>query len=379
MRIAHLLLPHLPSRAFCRPGPLIVVERERVVDATVDAGRVGVAAGMTLERARSLCPEADVEPRDIALEALAWEQVLAALNRYTPRLEEAVTGHVSFRPPEDPPLNYLSRSFRARIGCGGNRSIAALAAVSSNIGEATEIGHAQSFFDHTPVTVLADLDFAEETVHRLYLFGLRSLGDVHGLTRRHLTAQFGEEGGRLYEMLHPSPDEPPLALFHPPETISTAYDIEQPHQAEGELWPALHHLSRKAAGALGERSCRRLAVRIQGVRIQDGRSTHQRAHLFREPVRDGGMIHRRAQQLLRDMLSEPPPRVDVLTLELGALGRPSGRQKDFFDRRPALRRILRSLTRRYPGLLVRAERQPHAPFDEETARLIPFGTNDETK
>ena len=386
-----------------------VVEGGRVIDVSRPLQPAGIPKGITLERARALCPDAEVRSRDTSLEEVLWEDILVRLNRYTPRLEAAGIGRAFFRPPPKPSLHQLARAFEGCIGTGKSRSVASLAAVSSLIGadsgagRITDVQHEGSFFGRTSVAVLAGLDFAEEMVERLELFGLRTLQDARELTCRHLEAQFGEEGGRLYELLHPSPDERPLSLFQPPAVVSYAYDVEHPYQAERELAPALSHLAPQASGALEERSCRRLAIRLLC-----GSEEIRKVHIFHEPVRDADLLERRAQRLLDALLEmhhgakggrenlhrkevdkwvgnpqqggadeknwsdKPGGRVDILPLELGALCQPETQQRDFFDRRPALHRILRHLLRRYPGKMARSERHPPAPFEEDTMRLIPI-------
>ena len=74
---------------------------------------------------------------------------------------------------------------------------------------------------------------------RLTLFGLDNLERIGRLTRRHLTAQFGEEGEKVYDLLDPQREDPLIFPFRPAPAVVRFLDFETEAIEPAEILPAL--------------------------------------------------------------------------------------------------------------------------------------------
>jgi protein ImuB len=377
MTIACFLLPDFPAWAFIRSArpsqPLIVVERDRVVAATRGARRRGVEPGLPLGRATALVPQARVRVRDRGLEAAAWEDVLQSLNARTPYLESPRPGEAYARPAAAPPADAarawdaLAEETGARVGLGPERATARLAAERAGANRVLAIDPASrgDFLERYDVARLAGLGFGEEILERMPLFGYRTLGRATALTRRQLEAQFGEDGARLHDLLHPA-GEPPVGLFQPPPTLTAEVEFDEPCRQPGELLPALDPLAEELTRELQRVAARRVTVRVEPVAGEPRSATR----ILFEAASDPRRIRAAARPLLMDLLGADVE-VGRLSLELGALRPAVATQGGLFQERPSVYMAARGVHRRFPGAVRRAV-VVYAQFPEDRVQFQPF-------
>ena len=372
MSYAHLYIPHFPAWAFQQherlDAPLVVIERGRVVAASAMLRRIGVTIGITGERVQALVPEVVIRLRDASFEEAAWEEVLQAINRYTPFMESEGPGFAFFGPPDAlADTRALAEITQAQIGMGPNRSVALLASLKPASGTVLQVEsrYVPSFLNQYPIERLLDLRFEDSFVEQLGLFGYRTLGKARTLSLRHLKAQFGAEGARLHGLLHPDEPDKPVPLYRPSPTLTTVYEFEHPVSEPGDLLPALDYLVERAAARLGDHRCQRIKVSLQCSPSAQSRFA---CRILPEPVGTPRRIMHTARTLLTGMLQRAL-QVETLTLELSALRRPEASQTSLFSQRPALNRAVQAVHRRFPESLKRAVVQKHAVFPEDRVRL----------
>lgn len=374
-RILCLTIPAFPAWAFHRPSPanqpLAVVAARRVVAACPHAERAGIAPGMPAGRIRALLPEARILQRDLHRERAVWEEVLIELSRITPFAESGETG-VAFARADD--LERL-RALVARLGAQGGvasaRSIARLAALRAARGNTLDVApeHLTGFQKQFPLSLLPGLGYAPEFVHRLGLFGYHTLFGAASLSRRHLKAQFGDAGARLYDALHPG-EERPIPLFQPPPAVTGTFDFDLPAREPGDLLPVLERLAEDAAGRLGARQCRRVRLTLS---LHGSPDPVFACRVLPEAVADARRILQTAKTLLTTLMA-PGREIDTVTLELGALQPRRFVQVSLFRERPSVFDVARMVGLRFPGALLRAVVRPHVFFEEDACTFEPFPT-----
>lgn len=272
MQVGCLYIPSFPAWAFTRVeapgGDLVVVAAGKVIAAGKAAVRRGIEPGVTAERAKTLFPEARIRLRDAHLEAAAWEEVLQALNGITPFMEDDGSPFAFFASDDGPAVRHLTNTLHAQTGVAPARSIARLAALRAATGNTLVISPklVPKFLERFEVERLTELGFEEETTEMLQHFGYGTLGAVRRLSLRHLEVQFGDEGARLYDMLHPA-DEPRVPLYREPRTIRVAYEFDDACREPRELMPVLEHLVEQAARVLRPEYCQRLRLSLMGTSI----------------------------------------------------------------------------------------------------------------
>lgn len=372
--VACVYLPDFPAWATYRCArprvPVVVVHRGRVASASPRARRAGVEVGMSGDRAARLVPGCHVAVRDRGLEAAAWEEALEAVLGVSPYVEAGEPGWAFVRDATQAELAALAEGIGARVGLAPARSLARVAAVRAAPRYVLAVPAAQvsGFLERTEASVLGALGFSETVVERLPLLGFGDLRRVRGLTKRHLTAQFGDEGEALYAMLHPSPREAPVPAFAPPPTLRSRADLDDAVREPGDVGPLVEGLAREVAGVLGPLRCRRLTVRLGAVGEAAPRVA---ARVLPESSADPGRLSRAACAMALEMLGADVW-VESATVELAGLTAGVAEQGALFRARPSARMAVRGVHRRFPGAIRRALVVTDANFHEDAVRYEPY-------
>lgn len=366
-------IPDVPAWTFTRTNeaedPFVVVEKGRVVGASRGPRREGIEAGMTRLQARSLCEEASVHPRNPNAERTVWEGLLHSLNTHTPRIESEHPGLAWFEPLDGESLRAWLDKKRCHCGVGPNRPVALLAAWKATSGRiiCIEKRYEESFLSRTPTDALADVGFSEQIASRLSLFGYENVQNLKELTKRHLMAQFGEEGGRLYDFLHP--DASRVSFYTPAPTISVSRSFERDVREPGPLREALEEMAEDLQERLDGKACQRLSMRLTG-RQED----LEASRILREPVAQMGPIYRVASLLLKGVL-EADTVVQALDLKAQGLQSASGAQADLFRNRSALKKAIATVQEKCSGALYQVNRTGEAVFEENRYAYEPVSVD----
>jgi hypothetical protein len=377
MQVGSLYIPFFPAWAFLQAegsgSPLAVLASGRVIAACRAGRRSGIEPGMSGERAKSLCPDVRLRIRSADLEGAAWEELVRTVNGVTPFIEASGPPLLYFNPGDLPATRALTEALSAQGGVASDRPSAQLAAVRAAPGNTLVLSprNIDAFLDRFAVGRLTEIGFEEDTVELLRHFGYATLGAAKQLSRRHLRAQFGDDGERLFAMLHPE-KQPPVPLFREPRVIRQDYDFDDPCCEPGEILPVLEHLVARAAEALQPEYCQRLRLAATGYRK---RVNAVASHILPEPIGSLAGLLRAAVRLLHIMLS-PDLEMESLTLELGALRRVKSTQIPLFRERPSMFCAVRAVHRRFPEMVRRAVVQPDVLFSEDEMRFDPFPEED---
>ncbi len=375
MRFGCLFFSNLPVFAYRRGGgetrPLAILSGGRVAAVCRRARRAGVLPGMPASRVSALLPQARLCLRDRHLEQAVWEDVLAGLNRLTPFIEPLRPGVAFFAGLSPEAVLPLVRPWGASAGFASHRSSAHLAAVKAGPGSVLPVASSavRSFLARVSVETLADFGFSDDMVERLRLFGYPDLLGVSGLLRRRLSAQFGPEGTRLFDLLHPG-DELPVGLYAPPPVVRVSYDFDWPVADAGEVVPVVRHLAEEAVRSLGSGRCRRVTLAIHAP---GGAALRLACRVLPEAVGEARRLAQTALTLLMERAQEGYETSSVV-LELGALQAVAPVQRSLFFTRPPLHEAARALERTFPGAALRAVVAPHAVFEDEAVRFEPYPT-----
>jgi hypothetical protein len=421
-----------------RDDALAACAHGRVLACTPDL-RATIAIGDPVDRARRLAPHAQFLLRDPAVEKALWDHVLFRLYDLTPQVqpvpdpltnslvtkksgtkrgqgrrsgsgflyEASATGlwdngaWAMLQGPDHNQLPTLAADLGACVGVSSARPWALLAAAysglsgsktgspgsktglsSSKTGSVTNVpGHMISpFLRQAPVALLETLRFDADLIERLGLFGMRAVHHAIHLTRRQLQAQFGQEGVRLFELLHPVSTEPPVAHFDPC-VLHTSHDFDWPVFEPGELQPVLHHLLAQLVTRLDGRCARHIEIALHGRRAHDRTASR----ILKEPTTRFDVLRHAADTLLQMALTgtagdhtgrrQPPAgrSVSRLSITCSGLTELPGRQTQLFAQRTdLLPALVRTMDSRFPGKLTRPVRAHADPFfPEEEYRFEP--------
>jgi len=352
-----------------RERELAVLSSGRVVACSSGLTAMGVAPGQGAERVRSLAPGAVLRVLSGVEQRLAWDELLADLNRETPWIEPRSPGRAWMRFAREEEAAGAATRLRIPLGQAADRSTALLAALSAGEGERIRVprGAEHEFRMALPVEILAAAGVGPGTLERLVWLGFERVGSLARLTREQLCAQFEE--GPLLETLARCEDRAPVLLYEPPSVVAVAHEFEEPVLEPAGCEPALRHLLEHAVAGLQGRRASRVSLRLHSAG-----QVHPTLRLLAEPVAEAARLWVPAWQAFKQAWPGPGFALVRLELELGGLSAPRRVQGQLWPARPGPEAALRNLEARFPGRMLRVVRlAPWSILPEEAAVLEPLG------
>ncbi len=353
------LEPDLRGRA------VIAVDAGRVRGANTLARRAGVRIGDALSRARGLC-EAGVcrtlEPG--ALEG-ASDEALRQLNALTPWLERTASNTIYASGLSLEDAARVATDLGVRVGISTSRGAALLAALAAREDSVRFEPDQGVFLDTVPLRVLRGAGISPDTLERLGLFGIATLGELRvRITRAQLERQFTVDSARLWSLAH-GDDLHPVPVYTPPKCVTARLELESSALEPSELHPALEQLVGEAIVNLGRHLAGALTLQLE----TEGGRRSSRVHL-RDFTCDAKTLLRSAKRALLEAQGGH----GVLTLEivLGDLSKPVPRQDSLFAilERPGVREAVQRVHRRFPARLGRLRiTNPRAYLPERRFRF----------
>lgn len=382
MKFGCLYIPSFPAWVFervdaaARAAPVIVVASGEVIAFSRRLRTAGVREGISAERAEQIVPDGTLfRRRDAQLEQAAWEDVLHEINTYTPFIEPDEPGRAFFKPFVADDVHALSARLQAQVALAPHRTTAMLAAIRTATGHVVGVRpqHVSGFLDRFEVKLLSELKgfavpagtptFSEDILEQLPLFGFDTLGSAWTLAHRHLRAQFGADGERLYRLVHPD-EEDSMSLYHPPPAIRRAYEFDLPCSEPGEILPVLDFILKQAAAELQDNGAQRVKVMLHDRLRPSSFACRVLPEASSDPRRLFGTL-----KTLLDGMLDSGCRVQAIELELSSLRSARPEQRSLFFERPAAAKAVEAVHRRYPDAIRRPASAPDAVFEEERSQL----------
>ena len=235
-----------------RETPVIVLAGRQVYGACEVARKAGVRPGDALDRARGLCPSAAIAQLEPSVLTAAWESALEVLNRVTPWLESPRVGIAYLTGVSKLEVEALASELELRVGLAASREAAWLAAVAALKNQARMVSDDAAFLVRVPVYLLRFVGVSTDLIHRLELFGLKTLGEVLlRTTGKSLEAQFGKAAKPLLAILNAG-GSGPIAVFRPPASLKGVWTFDppavEPHEVEPILTPLLARTAKRLHG-----------------------------------------------------------------------------------------------------------------------------------
>lgn len=331
MRLACVFAPRLALQAVLRRTPeahgtacalLDRKNRKHIEDATPEARRVGVRAGMTVAQAEAICPglrllsasAADVDAAESALADVGYA--------FAPRIESG--GETIFFAVEDLGQLFATeqaivqavQAQAARLGLGTRVAIADSKGVARIATRARELAVVPSGSTATR-TFLAPLPvrlFAEDPSLRAALdrWGIRTAGELAALPLAQAALRLGKAGGLACKLARGEDDASFVPRF-PADAIEEGLDLDY---GVAELEPLSFLLRGLVDRILQRLGCRSLACAGLTVRLAlDPRGLDVRTVPVAAPTRETTTL----LELVRLDLSRRPPNAPVVGLRLLAL------------------------------------------------------------
>ncbi|MBK9745764.1 MAG: hypothetical protein IPO91_03200 [Chloroflexi bacterium] len=362
--IACVVVPHFAAKLerahnpLLRGIPLIVIrygaQRGKVVALSSEAEASGVHIGMTLSRARALCPSAVLVSEDAPRHEHGLEQVLNTLWTFTNRVEveEVALPHTliayldlgqlnatHLRDLSERLLDALIREVRmdASIGVAPGKFPAYVAAVTDHPLTFVAREMSAAFVAPHPIHLLP-LD--KETERRLALLAFRTIGQIAALPREALVAQFGKPGKQVW-LLAQGLDGRPVKPRRLPQTEHSHQTFDDPLTEQTVLDVTLRRLADELARKLEQRGAALHALRVT-VQLKRGQTFTEQLHLL-QPVASAQGIVATVQPLLARMplqFQDAGDGVISVEISLTHLVSAQPRQLELFTHKPARQELI---------------------------------------
>lgn len=391
--ILYAVIPHFYALLTLRAHPdtsgypLMLAEKDLVVDTCPEAFQWGVRPGMSLRRARQTCPGVIVRPfaqDEFSREIAALRDAAASL---TPVVEPdgASSLYLDLTGCGDA-LDLARRFGLAAYACIGvplQLGLASSKLVAKAAAALPASRHSQGFsLSHISPgregEVLSDLPVAalpldEATVARLTHLGLLTVGEVAAVPDTALLRQLGPLARQVSALSRGTDTRRVLALY-PPSCLEAIKAFPDGTSDPLDLQLAVTELCASMERQLGHnnRVAGRLVLAVETV----SRTFNIGIWLKTDPAVQDGSFGRMAQRLLNGFATAEP--VLRLTLRAEQLAIAAGRQLTMFHsgapaRRPALEGTLRSVRQRYGNQSVVSGCSVPTPRREKLLNLFLFG------
>ncbi len=297
--VEQILVPALRGRP-------VAVGSGCIASASYEAREFGLHAGMSLAKARRLCPEIVILPGSYGVYRCFTERIWELCHTVAPAVETHLDdAYLDLSGTErmygDPkgPVERLREHIHAdtgltvTAGIGPNRMLARL------IGKTAKPDGLAMVRPEEVDAFLIDRAVADipgvgpKTAARLAKFNIRTVRDLRTLSRKELTGLFGKVGEALYDRAR-GRDTRAVAAHEVPKTISRATTFHKETSDPVEVRGMLHYLverAMKAVRALG------LVARSVGVRIRyadfkgdEGRTRLAEGTDLEGPVFDAALV-----------------------------------------------------------------------------------------
>ena len=274
--VEQLLIPPLRTRP-------VVVGSGCIASCSYEARRFGLHAGMSLRRARQLCPSAVILKGQYQIYRCFAERLWQLCRQYTNELEtfldEAygdVTGMEYFY---GDPLR-LSRKLQqdvqnkvglvVSIGLASNRMLAKLASSSAKPKGLIWVppGKERSFVASLPIEKL--LGIGRKTASRLRDLNIETVSQLRLLSRHTLRSMFGQRGEILYQRCR-GRDVQAINPMSIPRTISRETTFHEPQCDREQIQGMLFYLLERAMRAVRQRKLLAGVVQLS-IRYDDWRA-----------------------------------------------------------------------------------------------------------
>jgi len=344
--------------------PLITVQGGRVAELSVLAKQAGIETGMSIQGAKSLCPDVQIIATSPETLEQAWQQILEQLYAFSNRIESYRPGLV-FLDLKTHEIKQLKEYFSCKIAAADNRQDAHLLALIDSGINNKNISNPQKLIDNIPLASLQSLGLQKQNIERLKWLGVRHFGQLKKWSKSQLQLFLQEDSKLLINYLY-NKDSSNIRLFKPKETVKESFYFEDAVFEPYRLEPVLQLLADKVVSKLEGRAAKRLNLTLKAMGM-----AFTVSKISKLDLREKEVIFRLTKQALEDSGAQGLG-IDEIRLELTAIYRP-GRQLSLWRTKENRENAIQAVERRFPNSMLHFELlNPFTPISEFAYGLVAF-------
>lgn len=344
---------------------IIAIDKGRVYSHSPDLSNRGLSFGDTTTKARALCPEARLIPRDRESEKDYSQLLIDHLLDITPQVRPITESPYPFwaflQGFSKLGFEQLVGTLSAQGSYATSPTLAQLAALYAQPGNLCIIPPHEEplLLKALPTHRLLALGFEQRTLDFLDILGFSNLFNAKKLTKKQMKAQFGPEGVRLYKLLHPPSLKTTIPYWRSQTCcaeveITWECDTRQCEYALMELVKAV---------LAQENSITELIIKIN----DDAHLTARQS--FTQPTRDDQFLHRCSTELFTK-LSNQVEHIHRIELFVHLRNTPPT-QGDLWQK-PQWEHLRSTLVRRFPHKVYRPQLHSDYFLPEHSYTLSPL-------
>jgi DNA polymerase-4 len=376
-RIACIHIPHLPLQLERQLDPQLAFvpvlisglawRPDMMLDATE---ALAIPAGTSLHQAKQMCPQAKVIAPNEPLYFTEHETLRRIAEQFSPDVEDAGLGHLYldvaemhrlYPTEQDIALALLTAitqntHLTARIGIAGNKFVAEQAARSAADGTAVLIrpGGEREFLSSLPLSALPGV-VDHESLRRMTLLGIDTLGDLAVLSVNAVVTQFGRGARSLHDLAR-GIDLRPLDVTAPPPVITQVANFGfDPLRDRGALQHHVEALAKHVAHELDQSGYHAEGLRV--TLVLSNHRTLERATTVKPPTAQTERVAGAALRVASFMDTPHPVMALAITAYLLHPWHAAAQQLAFGERLPdhklRLEQAIESLKARFGEFIVR--------------------------
>lgn len=356
-------------------------ELKAVHDVSQEAIRHGVKPGMPLRQAYVLCPQGIFLPVAEDKYNDAFTYILSLLANYSPAVEAGTKDCVLLDTTlENDETCFIKQimeiikeeaDFHTFTGIASNKFVAWVASQVMRLGEPLLIpdGKEREFLQDLPIDLLPA---SFESLRRLKLFGIYTMGELAKLPHEAVNLQFGAEGQTLWKLAN-GVDSSELRALKMPESLEAELSFEPPAENLSLILNKADELLNRLSWQLKQRwqCCRQLTMSLSFT----NEHIAQRTFHLKEPTSSKEMMLCHLKHCLEKARFATP--LSKMKLALSDFCSEEGRQASFLDkplkRRGKLTSAVNQLQRRYgEGVVKKALYEERGVLPEDSFSFTKF-------
>jgi len=351
--------------------PLVSVHKGKVIHASREAKKSGIAMGSSLATALTKAPDLEVVEAASPYLAASWERLVEEISGLSLALESPMQGRLLMElEPSD--AAQLAESYQVRVGLAESVEVAVIAALISSPGRVRQVEaeRQELLIDALPLYILKGLGLSAGVLERLGWLGIEQVGQLRVWKKVQVLAYLGPEGKGLLPYLY-GPHRTKLGRYTPAPRIRAQVAFDEPLSEPYMLHPALDQLVAKLVELLDGKTASRLSITAlsQGLELKATR-------LSKVPLHQAGEIARLALLTLEDTHVQPLG-IDTLTVELSGLTRPA-KQGTLWPQKERIEQAVATVEARFPKAILKlSQDDPCSLASEHNVRFIVRSTGEE--
>jgi len=351
--------------------PLVSLHQGRVVHASRQAKKLGIAVGSSLATALIKAPDLEAVEATSPYLTASWERLVEEVSGLSLVLESPMQGWL-LMDLELIDAAQLAESYKVRVGLAESVEVAIIAALISSPGRVrrVEVERQELLIDALPLYILKGLGLSAGVQERLSWLGIKQVGQLRAWKKPQVLAYLGPEGKGLLPYLF-GPYRTQLGRYAPAPCISAQLAFDEPVTEPHMLHPAVDQLVEKLVALLDGRAASRLSVTAlsQGLELKAIR-------LSKAPLQRTGEVTRLALLTFEDTRAQPLG-IDALSVELSGLTRPE-KQGSLWPQKERIELAVAAVEARFPRAILKlSQDDPYSLASEHNVRFVVRSTGEE--